>query len=52
MHTLAQNFVNQMTKYVDKESAQAFSWYFLGKIQSLENANQGFDTLESTKKEV
>ena len=48
MHTLAQNIANQMTKYVDKEYGQAFSYdnIFLGKIKSLENTNQGFVTIE------
>ena len=48
MHTLAQNVANQMTKYVDKEFGQAFSYdnIYLGKIKSTENANRGFVTIE------
>ena len=48
MHTLAQNIANQMTKYIDKEFGEPFSYddMYLGKIMSTDNAEQGFVTIE------
>ena len=48
MHTLAQNIANQMTKYVDKEFGEAFSYdnIYLGEIKPTSNANRGFVTIE------
>lgn len=49
MHTLAQNIANQMSKYVDKEFGEVFSYdnMYLGKIiKSTDNPNQGFVTIE------
>ena len=48
MHALAKNVASQVSKYVDHEFGEVFSYdnMYLGKIKSTENENQSFVTIE------
>ena len=48
MHALAKNVASQVSKYVDHEFGEVFSYdnMYLGKIKSTENENQSFVSIE------